>query len=285
MLSTTLIVARTAIGKKAAAAAFLFVLASYQASATVSGDVPFARYDSILARAPFGPLPEVPGTNDLTSAVEPAVIEEPYIIPPGLDKIKVTLLSRFRGVPAAGFTDGSSNIPYYLVEGQEGPGCDDFKLIKVDFAANTIRLRRGGYEADLPMWINPATTNQADVATFGMAPGTAPGGGKTLSATPLSSRLPPPAMSAQELQRREEMRKLREEARKKREETRKAQAEELAKLTPEERERRLHDLNVELIINDGGPPLPLELDERDKKKLSEAGFEVPGYNAKSPNGK
>jgi hypothetical protein len=71
----------------------------------------------------------------------------------------------------------------------------------------------------------------------------------------------------------------------KRDEERKAQAAELAKLTPEERERRLHDLNVELIISDGGPPLPLELDEHDKKKLSEAGFDVPGFTPKTPSGK
>ena len=60
----------------------------------------------------------------------------------------------------------------------------------------------------------------------------------------------------------------------------------MAKLTPEEREQRLHDLNVDLIVNNSGPPLPIELDKKDMEKLSKAGFEVPGFNApeKEPEG-
>lgn len=58
-------------------------------------------------------------------------------------------------------------------------------------------------------------------------------------------------------------------------EDQKMRAAELAKLTPEERERRIHDLNVELILNDQ-LPLPIELDEKDLVKLKAAGFDVPG---------
>ena len=116
-----------------------------------------------------------------------------------------------------------------------------------------------------------------------MPAGTTPpaaGTGGRVSATPV--RTPPgsgPAAAAtpEEQRRRDEFRLRREEARKQREAEREKQREELAKLTPEERERRLHDLNVDLIINNSGPPLPITLDEHDMKKLSDAGFDVPGH--------
>lgn len=54
----------------------------------------------------------------------------------------------------------------------------------------------------------------------------------------------------------------------------------MAKLTPQEREQRLRDINVDIIINESGPPLPIELDQKDLTKLHEAGFEVPGFDEK-----
>ncbi len=257
----------------------------FPAAAQVPGNVPFSRYEPILERAIFGAPPPPPSTNETASAEGEVPVEEPFVIPPGLDKVKVTLISRFRGIPAAGFTDGESNTPYYLLEGQS----NDFQLVSVDFPAQTIRLRRGAFEADLPLWVNPATTNHADLASFGMPGGAAsaaPAGvGGRVAAVPTvsSSRPAPAAPTAEELKRREEFRLRREEARKQREEERKKQAEELAKLTPEQRERRLHNLNVELIINDSGPPLPITLDAQDMQKLSDAGFDVPGHTPAEKN--
>lgn len=265
----------------ALAGAWTILLSFAPASAQMLGNVPFSRYESILERAPFGAPPPPPQTN-VVDVVPDMPEEEVYIIPPGLENVKVTLISRFRGIPAAGFTDGESNTPYYLMEGQS----NDFELVSVDFPSQTIRLRRGGFEADLPLWVNPATTNQADLSSFGMPSGVAAAAGAVgrVSATPvraLPGRTVPVAATPEELKRREEFRLRREEARKQREAERKKQREELAKLTPEQRERRLHDLNVELIINDSGPPLPITLDAQDMKKLSDAGFDVPGHTPTS----
>ncbi len=231
---------------------------------------PFSNYQSILDRAPFGP-PPAPEPDPVVVIDPQPLPEEPFIIPPGLDKIKVTLISRFNGIPAAGFTDEASNTPYYLLEGQS---FDDFTLKNVDFHKATIRLGRGAYVMELPLWVNPATTNQADVASFGMPPGATPPVVVAAMAPPRTRTL-----SADEQNRIEALRQRREEARRQREEQRQAHAEEMAKLTPEEREQRLRDINVDIIINDSGPPLPIELNEKDMKKLHEAGFDVPGMDA------
>lgn len=264
----------------ALAGAWTILLSFAPASAQMLGNVPFSRYEAILERAPFGAPPPPPPTSAADAESNAAQEEEEvYVIPPGLDKVKVTLISRFRGIPAAGFTDGESNTPYYLLVGQS----NDFELVSVDLSAQTIRLRRGEFEADLPLWVNPSTTNQADLASFGMPAGAAPPAGGAVgrvAATPV--RTPSARTSTpEEVKRREELRLRREEARKQREAERERQREELAKLTPEERERRLHDINVELIINNSGPPLPVTLDEQDMKKLSDAGFDVPGYPPRS----
>lgn len=266
----------TPLNTKRPTTTILIVVALFLASISQASTPDFSRYDAILTKHPFGPPPPEPNTNvvDLIENIE--VEEEIYAIPPGLDKIKVTLLSRFKGIPAAGFVDGESNKPYYLLEGQE---FDGFKLIAVDLKKATIKLRAGTYEAELPLWINPGTTNQADVATFGMPPGSLP---ETLVAVATPVRLAPPSrrLTTEEQKRIDELQQRREDARKKRDEERKAQAEELAKLTPKEREQRLHDINTDIIINNSGPPLPIELNQRDMEKLSEAGFDVPGVDKK-----
>ena len=90
-------------------------------------------------------------------------------------------------------------------------------------------------------------------------------------------------IATEEIQRREERRMQREETRmrveelrKQREAEREKQREAFAKLTPEQRDRRLRDLNVEMIINGSEAPLPITLDEKDIAKLKAAGFDVPG---------
>lgn len=255
----------------------ILTLALCSASVSHASTPDFSHYDDILKRNPFGPPPTPPDTNVLDKAASTPIEEEIYVIPPGLDKIKVTLLSRFKGIPAAGFVDGESNKPYYLLEGQE---FDEFKLIAVNLAGATIKLQRGGYEAELPLWINPATTNQADVTTFGLPAGTKTATGGTVAATPVRTAPPTRKLSAEDQKRLDELTQRREEARKKRDEERKAQAEEIAKLTPKERDQRLRDINTDLIINNSGPPLPITLDERDMEKLSNAGFDVPGFDKK-----
>ncbi len=242
----------------------------------------FERYNAIIKEDPFNNLPPV---EQLPPPEPPPEPEQPeiFVIPPGLDTIKVTLLSRYNGIPAAGFSDQQTQASYYLLEGQK---FEEFELLDVDLEKAVITLKRGGYEMELPLWINPATTNKADVATFGMAAGSGAYAGVPLPATSATAgtrgRVNTHVLSPEAQKRRDEVNARREAARKEREEARKKQQEELEKMTPEEREQRLHDINVDIIINNQGPPLPIELNESDLKKLAEAGFDVPGVEGDTP---
>ena len=83
--------------------------------------------------------------------------------------------------------------------------------------------------------------------------------------------------------RNEEREKRRQELEKRRRE----QAEEMAKLSPGERERRMHEAAVDIILKGGEPPLPVELNAEDLARLKAAGFTVsdePKSNATKRSG-
>lgn len=242
-------------------------------------DLPRERYDAISERAPFGPPPPDPAAGtDGPDGGEPAEPPPPEpadtaeIIPEGLDKIKITLLSRYRGRRAVGFTDGTDNRLYYLFEGQsfEGIACE-----AVDLEKRTATLSRNGRSAELPLWINPATTNCADATTYGQPGGRPVDPANIRTKTDWELARDREADQAAARERTEEVRARREAARAEREERRRQMEAEMAALSPEERDRRLHDINVDIIVNGKGPPLPLELDAEDRERLREAGFEVP----------
>ena len=266
-------VLRVFLPRAAALALAAWALCAPRAGATItSEEMSGDRYRVILDRAPFGPPPPKGPTPDelaaMTNAVE--VVEpapEPYVIPPGLDKVKVTLLSRYRGTKAVGFMDGESGKPYFLFEGQE---FDGFECRAIDLENQMVTLAKSGLEAELPLWINPATTNCADVTTFGQP------GGKPVDLASLPAKTPWELDQdrAAARKRLEEKRAEREERRREMEERRKQHADEMAALTPEEREERMHKIAVDIIVNDSGPPLPIELNERDLDELEDAGFDV-----------
>ena len=247
----------------------------------VATDLPRDRYDIISEKAPFGPPP--PTQEELDEAErrrleeleknKPPEPEPPAdIIPEGLDKIKITLLSRYRGVPAVGFVDGTDNRSYYLMEGQEfeGIACE-----AVDLANRTATLARNGRSAELPLWINPATTNCADVTTYGQPGGRSVDLSQIRTKTDWEIEQDRDRERTAARERMEELRARREAARAEREERRRQMEAEMAALTPEQRERRLHQINVDIIKNNSGPPLPIELDAEDRAELREAGFEMP----------
>lgn len=252
--------------------AAVFTVAAVAAVAAEEDTTP-ERYVPILSRSPFGPPPpKGPTPEELERQrqqdAEAAAQDEPYVIPPGLDKIKVTLLSRYRGVPAVGFADGTDNSSYYLVEGQSFNG---ISCAKIDLAAGTVTLSRSGFEAELPLWINPATTNRGDVTTFGQP------GGRPVDLSQIRQVTDWEAENEKSAARRklEEERERRRLAREEMEERRRKAREELEAMTPEQRERRMHEINLDIIMNGKGPPLPIDLDEEDVKKLEAAGFEIP----------
>ena len=268
---------RIALPRAAALALAAWALCAPRAGAAItSSEMSGDRYRVILEREPFGPPPPKGPTPEELEAARRAAEEaekpvEPevpaYIIPPGLEKVKVTLLSRYRGTKAVGFMDGESGKPYFLFEGQE---FDGFECRAIDLEHQMVTLAKSGLEAELPLWINPATTNCADVTTFGQ-----PGGKPVdLSMLPTKTQWEIDQERAEAKKKLEEKRAAREERRKEMEERRKQHAEEMAALTPEEREQRMHDIAVDIIVNDSGPPLPIELNDRDLDRLEEEGFDV-----------
>ena len=263
-----------AVASRVLVAALAAAVAALSTSASGSQEHVPERYRPILERSPFGPPPpKGPTPEELEQRRQQeeaasAAQEEPYVIPPGLDKIKITLISRFHGVPAVGFADGTDNSSYYLVEGQSFNG---ISCGKIDLDAGTVTLSRSGFEAELPLWINPATTNRGDVTTFGQP------GGRPVDLSTIRQVTDWEAENEKSEARRklEEERERRRKAREEMEERRRKAREELEALTPEQRERRMHEINLDIIMNGKGPPLPIELDDDDIKKLREAGFEVP----------
>lgn len=249
---------------------------------------PLSHYDVIMERAPFGPIPKkLTPEEEAAAAVgeEETPPEEvvPEELPPAFEQIKVTAITMFGGKPAAGFTDGASNKSYYLREGEE---FESYSLVNVDFDGMKITLRQNELEADLPLWINPATTNRADISSFGVTdPATlAALATNTVAATSVVDapqvNEPPAIKTAEELERE----KRREEWRKKRDEERERRRKELEAMTPEERNQHLRQVNMDLIRSGDGPPLPIELNREEMEQLASEGFAVPGINAPIPEG-
>lgn len=264
------------------------VIGSQMTSGAVSSTTPhpLSHYDVIIEREPFGPLPKKPTPEEIAAQEaaakeEEAALEElqEEVIPPSFEQIKVTALTMFGGKPAAGFTDGASNKSYYLREGEE---FEQFMLVSVDFDGMEITLRRDAHEAVLPLWINPATTNCADISSFGITDPSA------LAATPVATPGAPgatPAVGARPKTQQElERERRREEWRRRRDEERERRRQELEAMTPEEREQHLRQVNMDLIRSGDGPPLPIELTQEEMEQLAAEGFAVPGVNAPMPEG-
>lgn len=255
----------------------------YGATSSASS-YPLSRYSVILERAPFGPLPkkltpEEQAAAEAAAAEEAAGVVEEEAIPPSFEQIKVTALTMFGGKPAAGFTDGAKNKSYYLREGEEFEG---YSLVDVNFDGMEITLRQDALEAVLPLWINPATTNRADISAFGVTDPSAlaavPVSAKTVEAPAANKRNS--AKSAEDLERE----RRRAEWRKKRDEERERRRKELEAMTPEEREQHLRKVNMDLIRSGDGPPLPIELNQEEMEQLASEGFAVPGVNVPMPDG-
>lgn len=257
-------------------------------AASSASSYSLSRYSVIMERAPFGPLPKKL-TPEEQAAAEAAAEEaeageiQEEVLPPSFEQIKVTALTMFGGKPAAGFTDGALNKSYYLREGEE---FENYLLVSVDFDGMEITLRRDDVESVLPLWINPATTNCADISSFGITdPSATAAAPATSLKTTAVAQTPANAnsstkKSAEELERE----RRRAEWRKKRDEERERRRKELEAMTPEEREQHLRKVNMDLIRSGDGPPLPIELNQEEMEQLASEGFAVPGVNVPMPDG-
>ena len=223
----------------------------------------WARYQPIVDRAPFGPI-----FNEAMAAEEAAkqqVVEEAPPVPDGpllSETVKVSAITVFGGVPAAGFTDTAEGKSYYLYLGKSA---GEFTLVDVMPDVKAVRLRKGEQEETLFLNGNGPNADSSGSAAPA-APAAAP------KPTPKG---PPRTPGYAELQRKraeaEEARKL---AREKAEAERQRRIEELERMTPEERDRDIRDKNIEIIVSGNGPPLPIELNRTDLEILAEKGFDV-----------
>ena len=219
------------------------------------------RYQCIIDRAPFGPIyrEDDPRFN---STPEPTPTQEPVDEGPKLsDIIKLSAITVYGGVPAAGFTDSTDNKSYYLYQGKSA---GDFTLVEVYADTKSILLRKGTQEEIISM--NSNTPAEAP------APGKPPA---AVSAVPSTRPGRTPGYMDRQRQRvEEERKKAREEAKLRAEEERRKYEEEMSKLTTEEREKKLREYNMELIRTGKGPPLPIELNREELVQLGEEGFDV-----------
>ena len=257
MTETQAVSIRTVFRTLSATTAFLAAVAARAES------YDWARYQPIVDRAPFGPI-----YNEAMAAEEAAkqqVVDETPPVPEGpllSETVKVSAITVFGGVPAAGFTDTTEGKSYYLYLGKSA---GEFTLVDVMPDVKAVRLRKGEQEETL--YLNGNGPNAA--ANNDAAPA-AP----AVAAKP-AQKGPPRAPGYAELQRKraaaEEARRI---AREKAEEERQKRIEELERMTPEERDRDLRDKNIEIIVSGNGPPLPIELNRTDLEILAEKGFDV-----------
>lgn len=109
----------------------------------------FSRYNVILEREPFGVIPKGLSAEELAllaakGSVDSAVPDEKSIA----KQIRLMSITKYNGLPAAGFWDSESKRSYLLIEGQS---IMDFTLVKVDTRANKIILSKGDITEEISM--------------------------------------------------------------------------------------------------------------------------------------
>ena len=227
-----------------------------------SESLTWERYQPIVDRAPFGPIySEAMAKEEAENAAPveaPPVPEGPLLS----ETVKVSAITVFGGVPAAGFTDTTEGKSYYLYLGKSA---GEFTLVEVMPDIKAVRLRKGEQEETLFLNGNGPNANAGqNTATPAVA-----------AKKPAAPKGPPRTPGYAELQRqRAEREEARKRAREKAEEERQKRIEELERMTPEERDRDLRDKNIDIIVSGDGPPLPIELNRTDLEILAEKGFDV-----------
>ena len=223
------------------------------------------RYQVILEREPFGraPQPGDPGTEvDVVVIGEPPVPEGPTLA----ETVRLSVVTRYGGTPAAGFTDTTTGRSFYLFEGQS---VEDFTLISVEASSGAATLRKGAQEERL------------ELGTMG---GAASGPVVSVPTGGTAVRQPNDTLSyaARQRQRVEEARTRAEEVRRKAEESKLNQQEQVERLTGEALQKHLREYNLQMIRSGSGPPLPIELTEAEVSQLAAEGFEIPSPEGAVP---
>lgn len=100
------------------------------------------KLQTILERAPFGPPPSsLPSEAELNAGLKHIEEEEEDTRPRLSETVRLSAMTRFNGVPAAGLIDLMSGRTFFLIEGQTLGG---FRLEEVSFETSSVILTKDG---------------------------------------------------------------------------------------------------------------------------------------------
>ncbi len=228
----------------------------------------FDRFQIIIDRQPFGAIPVAPQPTPGATDPDPMPVDEG---PPLQETIKLQMLTRYGGVPAAGFSDAESGRSFYLFEGQS---IDEYTLLEADVALGVVRLRKGAREVELSL------------AGAGSATSGAPAAPET-PARP-AAEVPPAVLAARQrrteeadgtLSYRELQRQRYEEARRRREEETTRIVEQATRRSDEERLEQLRRVEFERMRRGEAPLIPITLTPEEAAQLEREGWDVSGAQA------
>jgi hypothetical protein len=109
--------------------------------------LPDEKFELILKRAPFGPPPPIVAdtwTED-TASHKAGEEETKKSIK---DFIRLSAITRYAGVPAAGFFNNNDKSSFFLTEGQT---VGDYTLEKVLFVSSSVILTKGDQTEEIPL--------------------------------------------------------------------------------------------------------------------------------------
>ena len=130
----------------AVASSFPVCASDAKINTTTNAVSAYERFEAILKRAPFGPPPPVKSTGgeDANDITEEQVVQDP--VQPLSAVVRLNAITRYNGIPAAGFVDKETNASYFLSEGQT---IDDYTLDEVLFSKSSIVLIKGGQTEEI----------------------------------------------------------------------------------------------------------------------------------------
>lgn len=108
---------------------------------------PFDKYQAIIKRAPFGPPLREPTPEEIAAALAQAALNQPkQPVERISDSLRLSAMSKFNGIPAAGFVDKRTRKSFFLMEGQT---LGDYTLEAVYFETSSVRLTKGDVEEEI----------------------------------------------------------------------------------------------------------------------------------------
>ncbi len=227
----------------------------------------FGRFQIILDRQPFGAVPVAPAPSAGSTEPEPAAVDDG----PGLQEtLKLSMLTRYGGVPAAGFSDSESGRSFYLFEGQS---IEEYTLVEADVARGLARLRKGAREVELALPSGAASSPAAATAQAEAAPPSAPVDLRAVTAARRRTETTDGAVSYRELQRQRY-----EEARRRREEETTRIVEQATRRSDDERREHLRRIEIERIRRGEAPLIPITLTPEEVAQLERDGFDISGVH-------